>query len=264
MKRRSGPEAARVLERCRRRRLPRRPRRHRAALEPRRRSDHEASSRGGGSAHQADDVLPGWARCRRNDSGCGLPPGPAVAQTLPFELNGEERWLSISGVGFDEGTVYAFRDLTEERVLERIRQDLVATVSHELRTPLAAIYGSALTLARRGHPARGCDARPSSSRWIVDESSRLAGDGQRACARQPARVQTASKCTIESCDAQRARRERPGRRPHPPPRRRRHSSSRTRRRRCRRWPPMKASSARSSATSSTTPSSTHRTEGMSG
>src|SRR5207245_4976305 len=75
-------------------------------------------------------------------------PGPAAAETLPFELAGRERWLSVSGVGFDEGTVYAFRDLTEERALERIRQDLVATVSHELRTPLVAIYGSALTLAR--------------------------------------------------------------------------------------------------------------------
>jgi signal transduction histidine kinase len=45
--------------------------------------------------------------------------------------------------------VYAFRDFTEERALEEIRKDLLATVSHELRTPLAAIYGSALTLARK-------------------------------------------------------------------------------------------------------------------
>jgi two-component system phosphate regulon sensor histidine kinase PhoR len=44
--------------------------------------------------------------------------------------------------------VYAFRDLTHERALESMRQDLVATVSHELRTPLAAIYGAALTLRR--------------------------------------------------------------------------------------------------------------------
>src|SRR6266508_3468322 len=92
-------------------------------------------------------VLPGW-----DDVGARVPvagaPGPAVAETLPLELAGRERWLSISGVGFEEGTVYAFRDITEERALERIRQDLVATVSHELRTPLAAIYGSALTLAR--------------------------------------------------------------------------------------------------------------------
>jgi len=121
---------------------------------------------------RAVDVLPGW-----DDVGARVPvagaPGPAVAETLPLELAGRERWLSISGVGFEEGTVYAFRDITEERALERIRQDLVATVSHELRTPLAAIYGSALTLAREDlelEQAMGTKLLEV----IVEESSRLA------------------------------------------------------------------------------------------
>ena len=61
------------------------------------------------SARGLGDVLPGWEH---------------AAATVPLELDGEERWISITGVGFDEGTVYAFRDLTEERVLEQIRQDL--------------------------------------------------------------------------------------------------------------------------------------------
>jgi PAS domain S-box-containing protein len=69
-------------------------------------------------------------------------------ESVPLELAGGELWLSVSAVGYDEGTVYAFRDLTEEHALESMRQDLVATVSHELRTPLAAIYGAALTLRR--------------------------------------------------------------------------------------------------------------------
>ena len=67
---------------------------------------------------------------------------------MPVEFGGRELWISGSGVGFEEGTVYAFRDLTEERALEEIKADFVATVSHELRTPLAAIYGSAQTLRR--------------------------------------------------------------------------------------------------------------------
>jgi signal transduction histidine kinase len=38
--------------------------------------------------------------------------------------------------------------LTEEKALEEMKADFVATVSHELRTPLAAIYGSAQTIRR--------------------------------------------------------------------------------------------------------------------
>src|SRR5437763_3106741 len=67
---------------------------------------------------------------------------------LPVGVKGSERWLSISAAGFPGGTVYAFRDMTEERAVEQMKSDFVSTVSHELRTPLAAIYGAALTLQR--------------------------------------------------------------------------------------------------------------------
>src|SRR5205085_6728692 len=40
---------------------------------------------------------------------------PASAETLPVEIGERELWLSISGVDFEDGIVYAFRDLTEER-----------------------------------------------------------------------------------------------------------------------------------------------------
>ena len=61
---------------------------------------------------------------------------------------GRELWVSASGVDFGEGTVYALRDVTDERALEKTRSDFVATASHELRTPLAAIYGAVRTLRR--------------------------------------------------------------------------------------------------------------------
>src|SRR3989441_4523958 len=54
----------------------------------------------------------------------------------------------MSAVQFAGGTVYAFRDMTDERAVEQLKSDFVSTVSHELRTPLAAIYGAALTLQR--------------------------------------------------------------------------------------------------------------------
>jgi PAS domain S-box-containing protein len=128
--------------------------------------------RAGVVGRPADDVLPGWHQLTTEVPVAGAP-GPAASAMLPLALGGEERWLSISGVGFDEGTVYAFRDLTEERALEQIRKDLVATVSHELRTPLAAIYGSALTLARQDLEL---EERMESKllEVIVDESGRLA------------------------------------------------------------------------------------------
>ena len=75
--------------------------------------------------------------------------GASRAQTLPVDVQGEERWLSISAVRFPGGTVYAFRDVTDERAVEQLKTDFVSTVSHELRTPLAVIYGSAMTLRRR-------------------------------------------------------------------------------------------------------------------
>jgi PAS domain S-box-containing protein len=91
----------------------------------------------------ARDVLPGYENNIASVAVDGRP------QTVPLELGDRELWLSFSAVHFDEGTVYAFRDLTEERGLEQMRSDFVATVSHELRTPLAAIYGAAVTLQRK-------------------------------------------------------------------------------------------------------------------
>jgi PAS domain S-box-containing protein len=94
-------------------------------------------------------------------------------QTVPLDLGDRELWLSFSAVRFDEGTVYAFRDLTEERVLEQMRSDFVATVSHELRTPLAAIYGAALTLRREDLELDG-EMQGRLLDVVAEESDRLA------------------------------------------------------------------------------------------
>jgi two-component system phosphate regulon sensor histidine kinase PhoR len=95
----------------------------------------------------AADAIPGWLEARDR---IPVDEERARAMTLPIELEGRTLWLSISGVRFTEGTVYAFRDLTEERRLEQMRSDFVATVSHELRTPLASIHGAVLTITKRG------------------------------------------------------------------------------------------------------------------
>jgi PAS domain S-box-containing protein len=93
---------------------------------------------------QAGNVFDSWSVIESLSRDSSVP-----ATTQAVEIDGRELWLSISGVGFESGSVYAFRDLTAERAVERLKTDFVSTVSHELRTPLAAIYGAALTLRRQ-------------------------------------------------------------------------------------------------------------------
>jgi len=97
----------------------------------------------------AGEAIPGWAAIAPLVPTSSAPGAPVRPETLPMELNGSELWLSIAGVGFSEGTVYAFRDLTDERRVETLKTEFVATASHELRTPLSAVYGAAMTLRRR-------------------------------------------------------------------------------------------------------------------
>jgi PAS domain S-box-containing protein len=104
----------------------------------------------------------------------GWPAGPESGrpETFPVEVNGRELWLSMSRAEFDGGIVFAFRDLTDERTLERLKSDFISTVSHELRTPLAAIYGAAMTV-RRGGP--GIDERQGELLGVIAvEAERLA------------------------------------------------------------------------------------------
>jgi PAS domain S-box-containing protein len=116
-------------------------------------------------------AVPGWHEVDRRIPVAGAGEAPAV-ESVPLDLGGREVWLSLSAVGFEDGVVFAFRDLTEERKLETMRQDLVATVSHELRTPLAAIYGAALTL-RRDDVQLEDEMRDTLLRVISEEAARL-------------------------------------------------------------------------------------------
>ncbi len=122
--------------------------------------------------HSATDAIPGW-----KDAVDTVPvstsPDPGQPEVvIPFETDGGERWISISGVNFYGGTVYAFRDLTEVHHLEELKADFIATASHELRTPLAAVYGAAQTLLRHDF-ALDEGGRNRFISLIADESERL-------------------------------------------------------------------------------------------
>jgi signal transduction histidine kinase len=94
-----------------------------------------------------------------------LSPGPR-----PVLLDGRERWVVFAESDFDGGRVVVLRDVTDDRRLERLRADFVATAAHELRTPLAAVYGAARTLRRAD-----IDAQVSEQflEMIESESERL-------------------------------------------------------------------------------------------
>jgi signal transduction histidine kinase len=122
---------------------------------------------------RADDVIPGWDAIGPEVPIATEPgPGSLLSKTLPLEIEGRELWIQISGVEFEDGVVYAFRNLTEERALDVLKSDFIATVSHELRTPLAAIYGCARTLLRRDLQL-GDDDRARLLEVVAQESERL-------------------------------------------------------------------------------------------
>jgi signal transduction histidine kinase len=121
-----------------------------------------------------EEVIPGWGALAQRvpiASAPGACAGPAT--TVPVEIGDRELWLSVAGVTSADGTVYAFRDRSEERRLEQLKEDFVATVSHELRTPIAAVYGAVQTLERED-VAFTEDLRRRLLSVISDQSERLA------------------------------------------------------------------------------------------
>jgi PAS domain S-box-containing protein len=123
---------------------------------------------------EAAEAIPGWDELTASAPVVERSEGAtARPRVLPFGHGDREVWISISGVTFDEGTVFAFRDVTEERLLDRLKSDFLATVSHELRTPLAAIYGAVRTLNRGGAPLADSD-RAALMEMIETAAERLA------------------------------------------------------------------------------------------
>ena len=92
--------------------------------------------------------------------------------------SGDEVWLSLSEavmrdpLGAVAGRIFAFRDISADRMVEQVKSDFVAAVSHELRTPLTSIYGFAETLLRQDVPF-GDEERRIFLGYIASESERL-------------------------------------------------------------------------------------------
>jgi len=103
---------------------------------------------------------------------------PSGQRLISIMRGGEEVWLSLSEavmrdpLGAVAGRIFAFRDISADRMVEQVKSDFVAAVSHELRTPLTSIYGFAETLLRQDIPF-GEEERRIFLGYIASESERL-------------------------------------------------------------------------------------------
>jgi two-component system phosphate regulon sensor histidine kinase PhoR len=97
---------------------------------------------------------------------------------LSIRRGDDDVWLSLTEAimrdpaGAVAGRIFAFRDISAERVVEQMKSDFVTAVSHELRTPLTSIYGFAETLLRQD-VLFGEDERRTFLGYIASESERL-------------------------------------------------------------------------------------------
>lgn len=85
---------------------------------------------------------------------------------VPRELSVEAKWFALG-----DASAYGvlWRDLTQDKANEQIKNQLLSTVSHELRTPLASIKGFASTLLRQD--VRWDEATQRDFLRIIEEES---------------------------------------------------------------------------------------------
>jgi PAS domain S-box-containing protein len=106
--------------------------------------------------------------------------GGGEPRLVSIVRGGVEVWLSLSEavmrdpLGAVAGRIFAFRDISADRLIEQVKSDFVAAVSHELRTPLTSIYGFAETLLRRD-VLFSEEERQTFLGYIASESERLTG-----------------------------------------------------------------------------------------
>ena len=130
----------------------------------------------------------------RNADGTPIPPddlplGRAVrGETVTDQVlivrradTGEDRFLICSsapvraGGGAITGAVAVFRDITEMKQLDQMKDEFISIAAHELRTPLTAIKGYAELLDRRLSAQAGRESDRKSLGIIRKQTERLSG-----------------------------------------------------------------------------------------
>ena len=112
---------------------------------------------------------------RELESGAEAPMGERL---VSIRRGGDEIWLSLTEAvmrdpaGAVAGRIFAFRDISAERVVEQMKSEFVSNVSRELRSPLTSIYGFAETLLR-DDVLFGEEERATFLGYIAAEAGRL-------------------------------------------------------------------------------------------
>jgi len=126
-------------------------------------------------AHDALGHPPSEVLQRELESGDDVPAGERL---VSLRRGGEEIWLSLTEAvmrdpaGAVAGRIFAFRDISSERVVEQMKSEFVSNVSRELRSPLTSIYGFAETLLR-DDVLFGEEERTTFLGYIASEAGRL-------------------------------------------------------------------------------------------
>jgi PAS domain S-box-containing protein len=103
---------------------------------------------------------------------------PAGERLVSIRRGGDDIWLSLTEAvmrdpaGAVAGRIFAFRDISAERVVEQMKSEFVSNVSRELRSPLTSIYGFAETLLR-DDVLFGEEERATFLGYIAAEAGRL-------------------------------------------------------------------------------------------
>jgi signal transduction histidine kinase len=107
--------------------------------------------------------------------------GTSVPETDIELHSGERRVLSLGATvlcspkGVPQGGVIVFRDITSQRELERLREDIFAMAWHDMQTPITVIRGHAELLLRRlSSGERDRKASRAAAASIVKHADRLA------------------------------------------------------------------------------------------
>ncbi len=117
----------------------------------------------------------GWRDVLGLDADTRVPEGESVIEARP---SGTPMWLGITAADLHErrdvvGSIYAFRDVSADYTLDRLKSDFIQTVSFVIRAPLASIHGFSHTLLREDVEFSDEDRRVFVG-YIASETERLA------------------------------------------------------------------------------------------